>query len=505
MKKIYNYLIGALVATGMLCSCSNFDDLNTNPDSPTTVTPEMLATKLILGTTKPSTSKAFFNSNFLMKQLAWGEGSVDYQYNKMGRSGFGGYTSLVNGVKMVELADDNNPNAFQALNKFVKAFTVFYISMEMGDVPYSDALQGETGNITPKYDSQKDVMLQILDDLEEAYTLFGQAKKFDGDPVFGGDVNKWQKTVASFELKVLMNLSRVADDADLKVKERFATIVSNKKLMESNDDNYQLVFSEKKGQRYPMYKDDFNYNMYPMLSSTIVDVMKQNQDYRLFYIAEPSDAKVKAGIDASSWDAYIGVNPSLPFHEISEKYSSDNFCNLNLRYKNNAAGEPFITVGYADQCFILAEAAVRGWISGSADTYYKKGIEASMRFIADHTPENYAHGRVLTDEVIADFLQNPAIQLTNGEADGLEMILTQRYLAWFLHSPWNSYYEYRRTGYPKLPINPETSLNEVKTELPQRWMYPESESQYNKANLQEALERQFNGSDDRNKKMWILQ
>ena len=503
MKKIYNYLIGALVATGMLCSCSNFDDLNTNPDSPTTVTPEMLATKLILGTTKPSTSKAFFNSNFLMKQLAWGEGSVDYQYNKMGRSGFGGYTSLVNGVKMVELADDNNPNAFQALNKFVKAFTVFYISMEMGDVPYSDALQGETGNITPKYDSQKDVMLQILDDLEEAYTLFGQAKKFDGDPVFGGDVNKWQKTVASFELKVLMNLSRVADDADLKVKERFATIVSNKKLMESNDDNYQLVFSEKKGQRYPMYKDDFNYNMYPMLSSTIVDVM--NQDYRLFYIAEPSDAKVKAGIDASSWDAYIGVNPSLPFHEISEKYSSDNFCNLNLRYKNNAAGEPFITVGYADQCFILAEAAVRGWISGSADTYYKKGIEASMRFIADHTPENYAHGRVLTDEVIADFLQNPAIQLTNGEADGLEMILTQRYLAWFLHSPWNSYYEYRRTGYPKLPINPETSLNEVKTELPQRWMYPESESQYNKANLQEALERQFNGSDDRNKKMWILQ
>lgn len=505
MKKIYNYLIGALVATGMLCSCSNFDDLNTNPDSPTTVTPEMLATKLILGTTKPSTSKAFFNSNFLMKQLAWGEGSVDYQYNKMGRSGFGGYTSLVNGVKMVELADDNNPNAFQALNKFVKAFTVFYISMEMGDVPYSDALQGETGNITPKYDSQKDVMLQILDDLEEAYTLFGQAKKFDGDPVFGGDVNKWQKTVASFELKVLMNLSRVADDADLKVKERFATIVSNKKLMESNDDNYQLVFSEKKGQRYPMYKDDFNYNMYPMLSTTIVDVMKQNQDYRLFYIAEPSDAKVKAGIDASSWDAYIGVNPSLSFHEISEKYSSDNFCNLNLRYKNNAAGEPFITVGYADQCFILAEAAVRGWISGSADTYYKKGIEASMRFIADHTPENYAHGRVLTDEVIADFLQNPAIQLTNGEADGLEMILTQRYLAWFLHSPWNSYYEYRRTGYPKLPINPETSLNEVKTELPQRWMYPESESQYNKANLQEALERQFNGSDDRNKKMWILQ
>ena len=350
-------------------------------------------------------------------------------------------------------------------------------------------------------------MLQVLDDLEEAYTLFGQAKNFDGDPVLGGDVSKWQKTVASFELKVLMNLSRVADDADLRVKERFAAIVSNKKLMESNEDNYQLVFSEKKGQRYPMYKDDFNYNMYPMLSTMIVDVMKQNQDYRLFYIAEPSDAKVKEGIDASSWDAYIGVNPSLPFHEISEMYSSDNFCNLNLRYKNNAAGEPFITVGYADQCFILAEAAVRGWISGSADTYYKKGIEASMNFIADNTPdkEEYTHGRTITQEYIQEYLAQPVIQLSGDKEKDLEMILLQRYLASFLQHPYDAYYDYRRTGYPVLPINPNTNLNTEKNKIPTRWMYPEAEFSYNPDNANEAVQRQYNGSDDVNKLMWILQ
>src|SRR3712207_4193666 len=128
-----------------------------------------------------------------------------------------------------------------------------------------------------------------------------------------------------------------------------------------------------------------------------------------------------------------------------------------------------------------------------------------MRFIAGCTDAKYAHGRVITDEVIADFLQNPDIQLNQGAENGIEMILTQRYLTGFMHAPWNSYYEYRRTGYPKLPINPETSLNEIKDELPLRWMYPESESQYNKANLQEALQRQFNGTDDWNKKMWILQ
>lgn len=505
MKTIYKALIGIVLASGLFSSCSNFDELNTNPDSPTTVTPTMLATKLILGTATPSYSKAFFHSSFLMKELAWGEGPSDYHYNKMGRSSFSGYTRLINGVKMVELAQGQNVKAYQALNKFVKAFTIYYISMEMGDVPYSDALQGEAGNVTPRYDTQKQVMMQVLDDLEEAYDLFGQADNFTGDPILKGNTEKWQKVVASFELKVLMSLSRVAGDADLKVKERFARVVSGKKILASNEDNYQLVFSDKKGQRYPIFKDDFNWYMYPILSTTIVDVMKKNRDYRLFYIAEPAEAKIKEGLSPADWEAYLGVNPSLTFDLITKSYSTGAYCNLNFRYKDNPAGEPFITIGYADQCFILAEAAVRGWISGSADAYYKKGIEAGMRFIAGCTDAKYAHGRVITDEVIADFLQNPDIQLNQGAEGGIEMILTQRYLTGFMHAPWNSYYEYRRTGYPKLPINPETSLNEIKDELPLRWMYPESESQYNKANLQEALQRQFNGTDDWNKKMWILQ
>ena len=488
----------------MFSSCSNFDELNTDPDSPNTVTPAMLATKLILATTTPSYNPTFFGSCFLMKQLAWGEGHTDYHYNKMGRTSFSTYTNLVNGIKMVELAKGQNEKAYQALNKFVKAFTVFYVSMEVGDVPYSDALKGETGNVTPRYDAQKLVMSQILDDLEEAYNLFGQAENFAGDPILQGNTEKWQKVVASFELKVLMSLSRVADDADLKVKERFAQIVSGKKILASNEDNYQLVFSDKKGQRYPIYKDEFNWHMYPILSTTIVDVMKQNRDYRLFYVAEPAEAKIKENLAESDWEAYLGVNPSLTFDVITQSYSTGMYCGLNLRYKDNPVGEPYITIGYADQCFILAEAAVRGWIASAADTYYKKGIEASMRFIADHTGKRYAHGREITDQVIADFLQTPEIQLTQGRENGLEMILTQRYLAWFMHAPWNSYYDYRRTGYPKIPINPETSQNEVKDELPLRWMYPESESQYNKANLQEALQRQFNGSDDWNKKMWIL-
>ena len=43
-------------------------------------------------------------------------------------------------------------------------------------------------------------------------------------------------------------------------------------------------------------------------------------------------------------------------------------------------------LSYAEQNFILAEGAVRGWISEDASTYYKKGIEASMNFISRQYP-----------------------------------------------------------------------------------------------------------------------
>lgn len=41
--------------------------------------------------------------------------------------------------------------------------------------------------------------------------------------------------------------------------------------------------------------------------------------------------------------------------------------------------------------------------------------------------------------------------------------------------------------------------------IPVRWQYPESEISYNKANVEEAIQRQYGGSDEVNKLMWILQ
>ena len=180
---------------------------------------------------------------------------------------------------------------------------------------------------------------------------------------------------------------------------------------------------------------------------------------------------------------------------------------MNPRYLE-PEGEPLMYVSYMEQNFILAEAALRGWISGNASDYYKTAIRASMEFIANATPddENFHHGHPITNAYITEYLAQDVIQL-NGDFDhDLEMILLQKYLSSFLQHPENDcFYDNRRTGYPVLPVNPESNLNTDATKLPVRWMYPQDELDYNRDNLQEAIDRQYGGTDDYNKLMWILQ
>jgi hypothetical protein len=99
---------------------------------------------------------------------------------------------------MVELSNDVDKDAYTGLAKFIKAYKLFYLSLEVGDIPYKEALQGEEGNLTPVYDTQKEVLLQVLEDLDSAYEHFSAAKSFEGDPIFDGDPESWKKTVTAF-------------------------------------------------------------------------------------------------------------------------------------------------------------------------------------------------------------------------------------------------------------------------------------------------------------------
>lgn len=59
--------------------------------------------------------------------------------------------------------------------------------------------------------------------------------------------------------------------------------------MENEGESYQRVYDAgKSSQWYPFYFEKQNYWSYPVMSSFLVDMMKELQDRRLFYYAEPA-------------------------------------------------------------------------------------------------------------------------------------------------------------------------------------------------------------------------
>lgn len=498
--------IAITLSAFVFISCSKFDDINTSPDSSTQVKSSLLATGAIAGIVKPSTGATFVDHLFITKYLGWGEGSRGAQYNDFYRTSFSDYTSLMDYQTMADLAPEGQEEAYQGLALLFKAYRLYNQTIAVGDIPYSEILKGDEGLYKPKYDTQKEIFLYLLEDLDNAYANLSVANDFDGDFIFDGNVKKWAKITTAIQLRLLINLSKKESDTDLRVADRFRQVYENGMLMESNDDNLQLKFSDKSGQFYPFHSSQNKHWAYAMVSDFMVNMLKKHEDYRLFYYAKPAQQKLDEGLEAGDWDAFVGVDPTAPISEIKEKFAISACSGLNERYINYIPGEPFIQVGYAEQNFILAEAALRGWISGDPNEFYLKGIRASMEFIANNTPDDaiYHYGHSMTQSYIDAFLAKESVQLKGSFDEQLNMIMEQKYIAGFMQLPYQAYYDYRRTGYPVLPINPETSLNfNAPDKLPVRWQYPDTEISYNTENVEEAIERQY-GSDEVNKLMWIL-
>ena len=104
--KLYTIAAGLLAGSMLLSACTaNFDDINTNPDGMTQVTPALLATNAIMGIVRPNSNKSFIQHMLTTKHMAWYELLEEStQYNNFGRDGFGIYPTLRNYTAMAGLA-----------------------------------------------------------------------------------------------------------------------------------------------------------------------------------------------------------------------------------------------------------------------------------------------------------------------------------------------------------------------------------------------------------------
>lgn len=492
-----NFIFSFLIILVFNACTGNFDELGKNPNSPEEVTPGLLFTSASLNIASPSYGKTLFNHPMLVKQVVWTETIESYQYNFFDRAGFGTYSSIRNVVKMMEEAERTNEDVYIGLGHFLKAWHFYSLTMTFGDVPYSEASLGETdGLFDPIYDTQEDVFIGVLDNLEKANTILANT-----NGVINGDVLSWRKAVNSFSLKVLISLSKKAGNSTINIAQKFAKIINDPStypIFTSNDDNLQLDFSDVGGERYPFWNT--THAQYPHMDEFITELLKRNEDRRLFFFAAPTQQALIGGLQTDDFDAYVGADGTSDFNDIVAQEASKNLSRIHSRYYENFDAEPYVTASYWELQFNIAEAAQRGWITNNAADYYNEGIRANIQFYRNNAI-SYDNVSV-NDSYINDYISSANV-LYN-PSNGIEQILTQKYIASFINSEYTVYYDYRRTGFPDLPINPSTSLNVgSENKIPTRWRYPQSELNYNTVNVEEAIKRQYS-EDNVNSLMWIL-
>ena len=526
MKNIFQ--TGGLLLTLALATTScnkTLDELTVNENKPNAVPASLLFTGILNDAYEaPNGQYEAIDQYYLNNYDYYGNNRYDFG------SGTVYYTTLKN-VGLMEqqalAAGSPTVNPYEALGNFFRAYLFTRMSLEMGDIPESQALLGLNG-LTPVYDPQKAVFVQSFKWLESANAdlttlLASGTTTITGDIYFGGDLSKWQKVVNTLRIRLLLELSKKNGDADLNVAGQFASIVGNPTkypLMTSAADNMQYTYVAATNNFYPNNSRNFGQDgSRKNMAATYVGLLTQLHDPRVFATCEPARALVDGQQQSpTAFTSFVGADPGLDLGVMYVDAGLQQYSFLNRkRYFSTLTGEPDIQIGYPELAFNIAEGINRGWLAGgSAETYYSAGIQASMAFYglpATGTYVAYFYRPGSTDVTVASnydtynipvsyesYYAQPTVQYSSGSA-GLTQILQQKYLALFRHSGLETYYNYRRTGVPTFTTGPGTG-NGGRIAL--RFKYPASERTANTDNYQAALTSQYGGNDDINGVMYLL-
>jgi len=523
MKKIFRiYLLPVFMILTVTGCKKSFQDLTINNNVPNAVPASLLFNGILNSMVEyPDNSKEIYCQYYIYNYDYYGNNRYDFG------SGDNYYTSLKNVVAMEDQAlKAGQPalNPYSAIAKFFKAYFFSKMSMEEGDIPMTQALQG-LKNLTPAYDTQKAIMVQSLAWLESANNdlttlIAAKGNVLTGDMYFSGDLTQWQKVVNTFRIRLLVQLSKKTSDID--VVAQFAAVVGNPTkypVMVSAADNLQYKFLDPTNY-YPQTPDNFGQSgSRQNTSATYISLLTGLNDPRVFVTAEPARYNVdNLHQSPTAFSSFIGADPGLDLGVMYNNAGLQKYSFLNRkRYYSTFVGEPSIQIGYAELMFNIAEGINRGWATGDAESYYKKGIQTSFSYYGiptgtgSFTAYFYRPGSKSTkDDANYDtypinvnwdtYYAQAGVKYT-ADAAGLTKILQQKYLALFRHSGLESYFTYRRTRVPVFTTGPGTGNG---GRIASRFQYPAAERTSNTTNYNKALADQYGGNDDINGIMYIL-
>lgn len=487
MKKIYLFLF-LLGCTTVSCT-KNFEDINTDPNRPKEVNPGIVLGQMQYRIVSSSISAARGFTHELMQVDAPRSSSRDGVHRYVITPGTGVwtnfYTYLADIDVIINSADKLGEKNYKAIGLVYKCWAYSILTDVYGDIPYSEAIKAADGKFQPKFDAQKDIYTQILQDLATANDLFDDTKAltYGGDYVYTSNtltgskntgIQNWRKFCNTLKLRLLLRLSKRA--AELSVNDQINTILANPTkypVFTSNADEGIYKFPNV----YPYFN--------PYYTARQLD-WRDGTYYTKFFIDklnawnDPRRAVWALTVPVNGQNVYQGIESGYP--TTTEYVVGKNSSYTDALKTSSTVG---VMITYAEEEFIKAELALKGFNTGkTAKTHYENGIAASMTQWGVTLPAGY--------------LQQPGVSYDiSASADAqLQQIMIQKYYAYFF-TDYQAWFEKRRTGYPVLPRG---SGIPAENQFPSRIAYPTYLQSLNPQNLATAVTAM--GGDNSNIKVW---
>lgn len=490
--------IAFLSLTLTVTSCEkNFLEINDNPNTPTTTTPELVLPAALTNTGAAVNNNLNILGNLLTGNWAQSPDFLFYQPQETYQFTPGTYdavwTSLyaggLNDYKYVETqaAAAGKKNAV-AISKIMQAYNFQLLVDTWGDVPYSDALKG-TASTAPKYDKAEDIYDGILGLLDAGIASINTAAGADNpsgssDIVFGSgsvttSMGRWLRFANTLKLRVLLRQSLTPSRA-AKVTAGFATLAGQSFLGAGENAAVNPGYINQAGKFNPLYgaigfavagTETSNYQA-TRANKYAVDFLSSATDPRIGLIYRPAVAPIPAT------QTYTGVYPGTTATPTTKK---DNYSAVGAGVlpssANNGFAKPAYLLTAAEGYFLQAEAYLKGFLPGgaaAAQAAYQAGIDESFKLLGSTAAAANTYYTNSTQPLV-----NWAAAATAGRQ--FEAIITQKWIANNGFNGNEAWAEYRRTGFPtNIPVGLNNSSG---GRLPLRLPYPQNEIASNAANV----------------------
>lgn len=492
--KILNKYILILILVTSFVACSDYLDINTDPNNPTA---DVVGPELILpGAQNASYASLAGRQNSLGNIMSnqWAGDVTNFTSGNEDEYRFNVTANFYDDVwdnqylrtdKLQAIINKNSDENvyFTAIAKILKVHNMQYVVDLWGDCPYTEAFQRGT-NYQPVYDSALSIYISMYAELEEATSLINDASGIainpgSSDIMLGGNMEMWGKLANTLKLKLLVRASSSSNtEAQTFVNSKWSGLTSAQFLNSGENVNINPGYTKDAGKQNYFW-DRYGFDATDNRTQTNKFVV--GSAYFIEYLKASGtvtpigafDSRIGAFFTtaAGSGGNYQGVvqgadDPADP--------------NIGLSYigpgllESAAQDGKFFTA--SESLFLQAEAVLNGNLTGNAQQLFESAIENSF--------DDYG---LDASTYLSGITGLSGIAWTGTSSDKLMAIRRQKWVALHAIDGAENYIESNRPGGPTFPL----PLIAQKAHRPYRLLYPTSELSGNTSNVPTLTDAQI--------------